>query len=815
MQTLSNYHLMFEYLHNGKGDIFPNIEPIDTMRIIKLLEERANLVFGNDFEKILDWFMHTEGVASNEERENLAAVIRIINIEKKSLERIKKQGESTPGHGGINMNSIKSYQEFAPNAGIIADAIEYWTDSVQRSILFMDALRKRGNVYLEHLKNGQPPVLTFEYETIFPGTSLDRPVNYDLVRIVSKSKAEPVKGKRPIVIIDPRAGHGPGIGGSKIDSQVGIALSKGHPVYFVLFHPEPVPGQTLEDVKNAEIRFIEEVGNLHPEEDKPSVMGNCQAGWAVALLSAERPDVTGPLVLNGSPLSYWAGLEGKNQMRYRGGVVGGIWIACLFSDLGNGKFDGAHLVANFELLNPANTFWSKQYNLYSNIDTEEERYLDFEKWWNGYFYMTAEEISFIVGNLFMGDKLEQGKLALSKGRSVDLKNLDDPILMFASKGDNITPPQQALNWIAKVYESVDEIKRCGQIIVYTLHEKIGHLGIFVSACVAKKQHRHIIDKIDMLEFLPPGLYEMVFRQKEGDLPVTEFEVVFERRDIGDILAMDDGLEDEEDFEIAAAVSELNHTLYEAWISPWLRTMSNEFTAEALRQLHPLRMSRYMFTDMNPFLVPLQYAAPLVKDSRTVSSEDNVFQAMEKSVSACIETMLNLYRDTRDDAYELAFKLMYGNPLLKSMLVPPKKDGSEIQPEKKEKPKPAGKEKRRIPDETDKGGFADGVVRIMLAMADADLILDPKELEIAEKTIKANERLRKLASEDYKRMVKEQSRILEANRDRALESLASLLPTEEDRLEAMEIAKNIADADLVLAAPEKTLMKKLGKALNID
>ena len=36
--------------------------------------------------------------------------------------------------------------------------------------------------------------------------------------------------RRPYVIIDPRAGHGPGIGGFKDDSQVGVALREGHQV---------------------------------------------------------------------------------------------------------------------------------------------------------------------------------------------------------------------------------------------------------------------------------------------------------------------------------------------------------------------------------------------------------------------------------------------------------------------------------------------------------------------------------------------------------------------------------------------------------
>jgi hypothetical protein len=58
--------------------------------------------------------------------------------------------------------------------------------------------------------------------------------------------------KRPFIVFDPRAGHGPGIGGMKHDSEIGVAMNAGHPCYFVGFLPEPVPGQTIEDVCRAE-----------------------------------------------------------------------------------------------------------------------------------------------------------------------------------------------------------------------------------------------------------------------------------------------------------------------------------------------------------------------------------------------------------------------------------------------------------------------------------------------------------------------------------------------------------------------------------
>ena len=86
------------------------------------------------------------------------------------------------------------------------------------------------------------------------------------------------------------------------------------------------------------------------------------------------------------------------------------------SDLGGGKFDGAYLVDNFESLNPANTFFGKAYNLFAKIDTEPERYLEFERWWGGYFLMNREEIRWIVDNLFVGNKLAAGSAEWSEGQ---------------------------------------------------------------------------------------------------------------------------------------------------------------------------------------------------------------------------------------------------------------------------------------------------------------------------------------------------------------------------------------------------------------
>src|SRR5258707_4101778 len=316
-----------------------------------------------------------------------------------------------------------------PGFQLVQQTVDYWIDTWQRSVLFLDVLRQRGNNHLERAAEQVPHVLHFEFELVMSGREVERPVNYGLVHILPAAGGKPDPRKRPFIVFDPRAGHGPGIGGMKPDSEIGVVLAAGHPCYFVGFTPNPMPGQTVEDVCRAEARFVEKVVELHPEaEDKPCLIGNCQAGWQIMMMSAIRPDLVGPVLVAGAPLSYWAGTHGKAPMRYTGGLLGGTWLTALSGDLGNGRFDGAHLVANFENMHPSNTYWHKLYHLYSQIDTEAPRFLGFEKWWGNPVLLNAGEMQWIADELFVGNKLSSGELRTSDGIRVDLRNIKSPIV---------------------------------------------------------------------------------------------------------------------------------------------------------------------------------------------------------------------------------------------------------------------------------------------------------------------------------------------------------------------------------------------------
>lgn len=551
--------------------------------------------------------------------------------------------------------------------GVARAAADYAVDAWQRTMLYADVDRQVGDQYQVQLRKEAPNVLNFPGEIVMSGLDLPRPVNYGLVRIAPELGQHTDETKRPFVVVDPRAGHGPGIGGFKPDSEVGTALSAGHPCYFVGFLPNPVPGQTIEDVMRAEAEFLRRVAELHPlSQGKPAVIGNCQAGWQILMTAAVWPELFGPIIVAGAPVSYWAG---DTPMRYAGGLLGGSWLTAMTSDLGAGRFDGAWLVQNFENLNPANTLWTKQYNLYANVDTEGPRYLGFEKYWGGHVFLNDVEMQYIVDNLFIGNKLSTAQLVTSDGVRVDLRNIRSPILVFCSYGDNITPPAQALGWITDLYRNDLEVIGHDQTIVYATHESIGHLGIFVSGNVGRKEHRKFASAIDQIDLLPAGIYHATV----DDVPEAADELndpyllSIHRSSIEDVCAIvrPDPASDRR-FAAAARISEINLALYRSFVQPWVKAISTPYTADWLSKLHPLRISYESWTSDNPVAGLVSHLAEQARQQRAPLAADNPFLRLQQNLAGAIEQALDQYRDHRDSIYATWFDTLYGSPWMQAL-----------------------------------------------------------------------------------------------------------------------------------------------------
>jgi uncharacterized protein DUF3141 len=661
---------------------------------------------------------------------------------------------------------------------------DYLIDAWQRSILFLDVLHQRAKNSAEHNARKAPHVLSFEAELVSDGRKLQRPVNYVLVRILPPAGVVTDPHKRPFIVFDPRAGHGPGIGGMKHDSEIGVALKAGHPCYFVGFLPEPVPGQTVEDVCWAEARFVEDVVARHPDaEGKPCLIGNCQAGWQIMMMAAVNQDLPGPIMLAGSPLSYWAGVHGKNPMRYLGGLLGGTWLTALSGDLGKGIFDGANLVANFESLHPANTLWQKPYNLYSKVDTEAPRFLEFEKWWGSPVLLNAEEMQAIADELFVGNKLSTGQLHTRDGVRVDLRNIQSPIIVFCSHGDDITPPQQALGWILDLYDHEDEIAAAGQTIVYSLHQSIGHLGIFVSGKVATKEHGEFAQCMDMINLMPPGLYEAVITTKDPnvenpDLVQGEYVFRLEARTLDDIRALGGNTpEDELRFETAARVSAINLGLYQTLWAPLVRMMATEESAKQLRAAHPNRLRFGMFSDSNPFMPTIAAMADAVRANRMPVAANNPFLMAQQMASEWIVNSLEAWTNARDDLQEALFLNIYGHRPLQAAVGLGTEEGAKRRGVERDllREAIAARAAAAIERRIDQGGPMEAAVRALLYVRLPGQSADERghaAIKEVAATLPAKERV---GHARFKEIMHEQFQILKLDPERAIAALPRLLP----------------------------------------
>jgi Protein of unknown function (DUF3141) len=710
----------------------------------------------------------------------------------------------------------------APASSFVSPGAEYMIDAAQRGILFLDTLRQRGNQRRQHLARTAPNVLDFDVEMVVDGRNLDRPVNYILARIIPPAGVEIDLRRRPFVVVDPRAGHGPGIGGFKPDSEIGVALKAGHSCYFIGFLPDPVPGQTIEDIAHAEAAFLEKVIALHPQADgKPCVVGNCQAGWAVMMLAAIRPELFGPIIVAGSPLSYWAGIRGRYPMRYSGGLLGGSWLTALLSDLGRGKFDGAWLVQNFENQNPANTLWSKQYNLYAKVDSEAPRYLEFERWWGGHVDLNAEEIQFIVDELFVGNKLAAGLITTSDGTTVDLRNIRTPIVVFCSKGDNITPPQQALGWILDLYEDVDEIRSYGQTIVYTIHESAGHLGIFVSGGVAKKEHGEFSSNIDLIDTLPPGLYEGVIENKSADMTGSDlvagnWVMRCEARSLDDIRALGgNDAADERRFATAARVSETNLALYRTFAQPAVRSMMSSQLADLMHKWHPMRLAYEIFSDANPFMAPVAMLAEHVRRDRRPAAADNPFIAMQESASARIVAALDSWRDANEAIAEKLFLSVYGSPTLQAAVGT---NTAAKRPPRRAADSPLHREllQARIAELKSRisaGGLRAAAVRGLLYVGMGRGVVDERGFELTRRLRQAHGDLSLGA---FKLLVREQFNILQIDEHAAMAAIPSMLPFDpEVRAAAVALIRQIMGARGDLSETDEQRMAEVARLFAVD
>src|SRR5205814_8457150 len=341
-------------------------------------------------------------------------------------------------------------------------------------------------------------------------------------------------------------------------------------------------------------------------------------------------------------------------------------------------------------------------------------------------------------------------------------------------------------------------------------------GIFVSGKVAKKEHAQIVSVLKSIEALPPGLYGMQIKERNGAGGHIEYEVEFRERRLEEIAARLNRFEraDEKPFEAVAEVSEFNQRAYELFLQPLVQSTSNEFTAKLRRQFHPLRFQRWAFSDLNPWLAWLGPAATMVKSQRAAASRDNIGVKLEKTASAAISASLDYYRAIRDAASEAAFFQTYGNVF--SLYIADKRETGAVERISEPLGLPFVQEALASIGE---GGYAEALARVacLLARKGEPLLLSRLQMKQA-LMAEYRDLLPDIPPDHWRRIRGEQDIIVRYEPGAALTTLPKLLadPADRERLISL-VQRLLADERVQRAKPsteQLAMIEHIGETLAV-
>jgi hypothetical protein len=306
--------------------------------------------------------------------------------------------------------------------------------------------------------------------------------------------------------------------------------------------------------------------------------------------------------------------------------------------------------------------------------------------------------------------------------------------------------------------------------------------------------------VKTIESLAPGLYEMLI-EKNGDI----HEVSFEARTIDDILKLDDGREDEVEFAAVSGLSEWATKTYELTLQPFITALATPTSARARKELHPLRLQHYFFSHRNPLFTNLGEMAAAARARRTPAAKDNVFVRLESFHADLTERGFDLYRDTRDAAIELTFHALYGTPWMKRV-------GAARHA------RPRSHDISKFPHvqqairKAKMGGYAEGVIRMLILLARARGAVRRDRLERSDKLLHSRPPFNSMTPEVRSHMIYEQSLIVQFAGNEAITTLADILKDPVDRYRSLNLVLDVAGPVEDMDAPTTAMFMRFQRVL---
>jgi hypothetical protein len=215
--------------------------------------------------------------------------------------------------------------------------------------------------------------------------------------------------------------------------------------------------------------------------------------------------------------------------------------------------------------------------------------------------------------------------------------------------------------------------------------------------------------------------------------------------------------------------------------------------------------------------PVRMMADLVRKDRRPAAPDNAFVAGEHAASEQIERALEQYGEMRDRMQELTFKTIYNSPVVEALagLRAPHADAGKLRARDAHAEQLFEAKVEVIRTREEQGGFPEAVLRIMLAVAQAERMLDVRGFRLAQRIKREDAALRSIPREHMKAAAREQAFMLRFDRERALAALPKMLPTDAERRRALDIVRRIGYADGEIRPEGAAVLARIERILGLE
>ncbi|HZX14531.1 MAG TPA: class III poly(R)-hydroxyalkanoic acid synthase subunit PhaC [Thermodesulfobacteriota bacterium] len=252
-------------------------------------------------------------------------------------------------------------------------------------------------------------------------------------------------------------------------SVVEVLLKGGVDVYMIDWG---IPGdedkhQDLDFYINKYIRKVVKKVKKISNSDKLSILGYCMGGTMSVMYTALHPEDVKNLVVMTTGIDFKAS---KNGLLNLWGDKSYFNVDEFVEAYGN--VPAEFLQSVFLSMKPIENLVTKYVNFYEKLDDKKvvENFLAMEKWLNDNIPVPGEVFREFIKYCYQENLLVQNKLKI-KGRVVDLRKIECPVLNLIAEKDHLVPPATSV-----VLEDLISSKDKETIVFPT-----GHIGLSVSS----------------------------------------------------------------------------------------------------------------------------------------------------------------------------------------------------------------------------------------------------------------------------------------------------------------------------------------------